>query len=97
MVWLNEESQDAYPSNEVEMDGLLPGKFVIQVSFNADTIADWVKTIKLKKNEQVVYKIVKMNKISKEAGKVGRSIKKSEDSSGDDLIQYYKLVRQKEK
>ncbi|MCF6364586.1 MAG: hypothetical protein L3J35_00110 [Bacteroidales bacterium] len=96
MVWINEEPQDAYPSDEVEIEDLLPGKFIIQVSFNADTIADWVKTIKLKKNEQVVYKVVKMKEIGKEAGKIGRNLNKETREAGDDLIQYYRLVKERE-
>ncbi len=54
MVWLNEDPQDAYPSDEVIVENLLPGKYTLQVSFNSDTIADWVKTFKLKKNEKIV-------------------------------------------
>lgn len=98
MVWVNEEPQDAYPSDEVIVEDLLPGKFIIQVSFNADTIADWTKTIKLKKNETIVYKVVKMKQISKSVGELGRNIKKNsgEDYSDGGLLQYYRLERQKE-
>ncbi len=98
MVWINEESQDAYPSDEVIVEDLLPGKFIIQVSFNADTIADWTKTIKLKKNETVVYKVVKMKQISKSVGELGRNINKNsgEDQNDGGLLQYYRLERQKD-
>jgi len=30
IVYLNEESQDAYPSDETEIEGLLPGKFKVE-------------------------------------------------------------------
>ncbi len=98
MVWINEEPQDAYPSDEVIVEGLLPGKFTIQVSFNADSIADWTKTIKLKKNETVVYKVVQMKQISKSVGELGRNIKENsgEDYTDGGLMQYYRLEKQKE-
>ena len=98
MVWINEEPQDAYPSDEVIVEGLLPGKFTIQVSFNADSIADWTKIIKLKKNEAIVYKVVKMKQISKSVGELGRNIKENsgEDYTDGGLVQYYKLELQKE-
>ncbi len=98
MVWLNEDPQDAYPSDEVIMENLLPGKYMLQVSFNSDTIADWVKTFKLKKNEQIVYKVVKMKAFGKDIGKVGRGFGtktgKTEESD-DDLVQYYRLEKVK--
>ena len=100
MVWLNEESQDAYPSDEVIMENLLPGKYTLQVSFNSDTIADWVKTFKLKKNEQIVYKVVKMKNFGKDIGKVGRGFGTktgtTEENDSEDLVQYYRLEKQKE-
>ncbi len=98
MVWVNDESQDAYPSDEVIVEDLLPGKFLIQVSFNADSIADWTKTIKLKKNQTIVYKVVRMKQISKSVGELGRNIKQNsgEDYTDGGLMQYYKLEQQKE-
>jgi len=96
IVYLNEEAQDAYPSDETEIESLLPGKYQLTVSFNSDTIADWTKTFKLKKNEHLIFKVEKMNKFSKDAKQLGRNIKK--DAKGDDgLVQYYKLVQQREK
>jgi len=99
MVWLNEESQDAYPSNEVIIENLLPGKFVLQVSFDSDTIADWTKKIKLKRNEKIIYKVVKMKNFGKEAGKMGRGFGKitgkTEENASEDLVQYYRLEKQK--
>ena len=95
IVYLNEEAQDAYPSDETEIEGLLPGKYQLTVSFNSDTIADWTKTFKLKKNEHLIFKVEKMNKFSKDAKQLGRNMKK--DAKGDDgLVQYYKLVQQRE-
>ncbi len=95
IVYLNEEAQDAYPSDETEIEGLLPGKYQLIVCFNSDTIADWTKTFKLKKNEHLIFKVEKMNKFSKDAKQLGRNIKKN--TKGDDgLVQYYKLVQQKE-
>lgn len=99
MVWLNEDPQDAYPSDEVIMESLLPGKYMLQVSFNSDTIADWVKTIKLKTNEQLVYKVVKMKAFGKDIGKVGRGFGTktgTTEGSDEDLIQYYRLEKVKE-
>ena len=99
MVWLNEDPQDAYPSDEVFMESLLPGKYILQVSFNSDTIADWVKTIKLKTNEQLVYKVVKMKAFGKDVGKVGRGFGNktgtTEENDSEDLVQYYRLEKQK--
>ncbi len=99
MVWLNEESQDAYPSDEVIMDKLLPGKYILQVSFDSDTIADWTKKIKLKRNEKIVYKVVKMKGFGKDVGKVGRGFGKitgtTEENVSDDIVQYYRLEKQK--
>ena len=99
MVWLNEDPQDAYPSDEVFMESLLPGKYILQVSFNSDTIADWVKTVKLKTNEQLVYKVVKMKAFGKDVGKVGRGFGTktgtTEENDSDDLVQYYRLEKQK--
>lgn len=95
IVYLNEESQDAYPSDETEIEGLLPGKYTLTVSFNSDTIADWSKTFKLKKNEHLIFRVEKMGKFSKDANKLGRNIKKnSEDDEG--LVQYYRLVQVRE-
>ncbi len=95
IVYLNEEAQDAYPSDETEIEGLLPGKYTLQVSFDSDTIADWSKTFKLKKNEHLVFKVEKMNKFSKDANKLGRNMKK--DAKDDDgLVQYYRLVQVRE-
>lgn len=99
MVWINGEPQDAYPSDEVIVENLLPGKFIIQVSFDADTIADWKKTIRLKKNQKLVYKVIKKKEFGKEAGKVGRGFGKitgtTDKNSNEDLIQYYRLEKQK--
>ena len=95
IVYLNEESQDAYPSDETEIEGLLPGKYTLTVSFNSDTIADWTKTFKLKKNEHLIFKVEKMGKFSKDANKLGRNMKKeTKDDKG--LVQYYKLVQIRE-
>ena len=99
MVWLNEESQDAYPSDEIIIEDLLPGKYVLQVSFNSDTIADWVKTFKMKKNEKIVYEVIKMKDFGKSVGKIGRGFGKmsgkTEENDSDDLIQYYRLEKKK--
>lgn len=100
MVWLNEESQDAYPSDEVIIENLLPGKYTLQVSFNSDTIADWNKTFKLKRNEKIVYKVVKLKNIGKDVRKVGRGFGRvtgtTKDDGVEDLVQYYKLEKIKE-
>ncbi len=95
IVYLNEESQDAYPSDETEIEGLLPGKYTLTVSFNSDTIADWSKTFKLKKNEHLIFKVEKMNKFSKDVNKLGRNMKKDAEDDGG-LVQYYKLVQVRE-
>ena len=98
-VWFDNEPQDAFPSEEVIIESLLPGKYTLQVSFNSDTIADWAKSITVKKNEQIVYKVVKMKEFGKDMGKVGRGIGtttgKTEENDRDDLIQYYRLEKQK--
>ncbi|MCF6184446.1 MAG: hypothetical protein L3J56_07450 [Bacteroidales bacterium] len=95
IAYLNEEAQDAYPSDETEIEGLLPGKYILQVSFNSDTIADWTIKLKLKKNEHLIYKVVKMKKFAKDANQLGRNI--SKDAKDDDgLVQYYKLVQVRE-
>jgi len=95
IVYLNEEAQDAYPSDETDIEGLLPGKYTLQVSFDSDTIADWTKTFKLKKNEHLIFRVEKMKQFSKDAGKLGRNMKK--DAEGDDgLVQYYRLVQVRE-
>jgi hypothetical protein len=100
LVFLNDEQQDAFPTDDMLIEGLLPGKFSLKVSFDSDTIADWVKTIDLKKNEQLVYKVVKMKEFGKDVGKVGRGVGqmtgKTEENQAEDLIQYYKLERVKE-
>ena len=100
MVWLNEDPQDSYPSDEVIMENLLPGKYTLQVSFNSDTIADWVKAFKVKKNEQIVYKVIKMKEFGKDVGKMGRGFGnmtgKTEENDSEDLVQYYRLERIKE-
>lgn len=95
IVYLNEESQDAYPSDETEIEGLLPGKYILTVSFNSDTIADWSEKLKLKKNEHLTFKVEKINKFLKDANKMGRNMKK--DAKDDDgLVQYYRLVQIRE-
>jgi hypothetical protein len=100
LVVLNDEQQDSDPVDEMLIENLLPGKYSLKVSFNSDTIADWVKNIELKKNEQLVYKVVKMKDIGKDVGKVGRGFGqmtgKTEENQADDLIQYYKLEKVKE-
>jgi hypothetical protein len=100
IVVLNDEQQDSDPVEEMLIENLLPGKYNLKVSFNSDTIADWVKTIELKKNEQLVYKVVKMKEIGKDVGKVGRGFGqmtgKTEENQADDLVQYYKLEKVKE-
>ncbi len=99
MVWLNDEPQDAYPSDEVIIESLLPGQYTLKVSFNSDTIADWSKSFKLKANENVVYKVVKMTSVGKEVNSVGRDIGNLTGKTGEndsfDLVQYYKLEKQK--
>lgn len=99
MVWLNEEAQDAFPSDEVIIEDLLPGKYVLQVSFNSDTIADWVKTFKMNKNEKIVYEVIKMRDFGKSVRKVGRGFGKmsgkTEENDSDDLVQYYRLEKKK--
>ncbi len=100
IVYLNQEQQDAFPSDEMIMESLLPGKYELRVSFDSDTIADWVKTIDLKKNEQLVYKVVKMKEFGKDVGKVGRGFGQvtgtTEEDQAADLVQYYKLEKVKE-
>lgn len=100
MVWLNEEPQDAFPSDEVEIEDLYSGKYELRVSFNSDTIADWVKEIKLKRNEKIEFKVVKMKDFGKDVGKVGRGfgqkIGKTGENDAEDLVQYYRLERVKE-
>ena len=99
MVWINQEPQDATPDTEVIIDNLLPGKYILQVSFNADSIADWAKTIRVKKNQKIVYKVIKKKEFGKEAGKVGRGFGKitgkTAENSNEELIQYYRLEKQK--
>lgn len=99
LVALNDEQQDAFHSDEVFMESLLPGKYTLQVSFNSDSIADWVKTFKLKTNEKIVYKVVKMKNFGKDLGKVGRGFGSktgTTEGSDEDLVQYYRLERVKE-
>jgi hypothetical protein len=100
IVYLNQEQQDAFPSDEMLIESLLPGKYELRVSFDSDTIADWVKTIDLKKNEQLVYKVVKMKEFGKDVGKVGRGFGQvtgtTEEDQAADLVQYYKLEKVKE-
>jgi len=100
LVFLNDEQQDAYPTDDMLIEGLLPGKFSLKVSFDSDTIADWSKTFELKKNEQLVLKVVKMKEFGKDVGKVGRGVGKmtgkTEENQAEDLIQYYKLEKVKE-
>ncbi len=94
IVYLNGEAQDAYPASETEIEGLLPGKYNLTVSFDADTIADCVKSFKMKKNDRFVFRVEKLSQFSKDAKQLGRNMKK--DAKGDDgLVQYYKLVREK--
>lgn len=101
MVYVNEEPQDAMPSDEVIVEDLYSGKYELRVSFDSDTIADWTKTIKLKKGEKIEFKVVKMHKFGQDVGKVGRGVGKmtgkTEDDDAEDLIQYYKLEKIKEK
>ena len=100
MVWLNEEPQDATHSDEVFIEDLYSGKYELRVSFNSDTIADWVKEIKLKRNEEIEFKVVKMKDFGKDVGKVGRGFGqkfgKTGDNDAEDLVQYYRLERIKE-
>jgi hypothetical protein len=100
MVWLNEEPQDAFPSDEVEIEDLYSGKYELRVSFNSDTIADWVKEIKLKRNEKIEFKVVKLKEFGKDVGKVGRGFGqkfgKTDENDAEDLVQYYRLERVKE-
>ncbi len=93
IVYLNEEAQDAYPSDETEIEGLLPGKYTLTVSFDSDTIADWSKTFKLKKNQHLIYKVIRVNEFTKDAQELGRNISKKDDNG---LVLYYKLVQVKE-
>jgi len=95
IVYLNEEAQDAYPSDETEIEGLLPGKYQLTVSFDSDTIADWSKTFKLKKNQHLIFKVEKLSEFAKDANQLGRNMKK--DAKDDDgLVQLYRLVQIKE-
>ena len=100
MVWLNEQAQDADFSDEVEIEDLYSGKYELRVSFNSDTIADYVKEIKLERNEKVTFKVVAMKDFGKDVGKVGRGFGKKFGKKGDndaeDLVQYYRLERLKE-
>lgn len=100
MVWLNEDPQDADFSDEVEIEDLYSGNYELRVSFNSDTIADYVKDIKLKRNEVIEFKVVKMKGFGKDVGKVGRGFGnkfgKTGDNDSDDLVQYYKLERIKD-
>jgi hypothetical protein len=100
LVSVNDEKQDAFHTDEMIIENLLPGKYTLQVSFNSDTIADWSKTIELKKNEKLVYKVVKMKDFGKDVGKVGRGFGQmtgnTEENQAEDLVQYYKLEKVKE-
>ena len=100
-VFLNGEVNDANYWDEVIIEDLLPGKYEMIVSFNSDTISDYVKKIKIKKNTKVVYRVVLKKEFGKEAGKMGRSLGRTLNKTGDDdkegLIQWYRLVNETKK
>lgn len=101
ILYINDEPQDAMPSDEMIVEDMYSGKYEIRVSFNSDTIADWEKTIKLKRNEKLEFQVVKLHKLGQDVGKVGRGVGRLTGKTGDDdaldLIQYYKLEKIKKK
>lgn len=96
-IYINGEPQDAMFYDEYEVEDLMPGKYEIIVSFNSDTIADYVKKMKIEANTNYVYKVVPKGDFGKEAGKMGRSFGRkfgtTEENDKRNLIEYYRLVR----
>ncbi len=97
IVWVNGEQQDAYVSDSFFMDNMLPGKYTFRVGFDADTIADCVKTINLKKNMHCEYEVVALQNFGKDARKVGRGFGRMTGNTGEDeaenLVQCYRLKK----
>ncbi len=99
-IYINGEPQDAMFYDEAEVEDLYPGKYILTVSFNSDTIADYSKKIKVVANTNYVYKVEVKGDFGKEAGKMGRGFGQklgtTEDNDKRDLVEYYKLVLVKE-
>jgi hypothetical protein len=97
LVYLNGEKQDAFPLSETEFENLSPGKYELRVVFNSDTIADYVKTIKIPANQNIVYKVVKKDDFGKEFGKMGRAFGNETGTTAENdkkgLKEYYRLKK----
>ncbi len=95
MLWLNGEKQDAVPMSEIEIDDLAAGKYEMRVVFNADTIADYVKVIKIQANKNITFKVVKKGEFGKESGKMGRAFGTKTGTTGENekegLVDWYRL------
>ncbi|MEA2041095.1 MAG: hypothetical protein U9N85_00895 [Bacteroidota bacterium] len=76
MLYLDEESQDAFPTDSIQVEDLKVGTYELQLSFNSDTIADYQQTISIPANDTVRYKVVKMKEFGREARKMGRGFRR---------------------
>lgn len=96
-IYVNGEPQDAFFYDEYEVEDLMPGKYEIIVAFNSDTIADYVKTMKIEANTNYVFKVEPKGEFGKEAGKMGRSFGRklgtTEENDKRNLVEYYRIVR----
>jgi hypothetical protein len=88
ILYLDEEPQDAFHYPEMEVEDLLPGKYELRLAFNADTIADVSKTVKVQRGDSLYFKVVHLKELKKEARKAGRGFGRLFDKD--------KSVREKE-
>ncbi len=73
-----------------EMKNMVPGIYILQVTFEADTIADIKKKLKVKPNKKYILKIEPKKNFAKKITKTGRKIKKT-NYNDNKLIDYYYL------
>ncbi len=73
-----------------EMKNIVPGIYILQVTFEADTIADIKKKLKVKAGKKYILKVEPKKNFAKKITKTGRKIKKT-DYNDDKLTDYYYL------
>jgi len=87
-LYINNKEMTEGSDTIVELKNIIPGTYNLVITFEADTIADINKKIKVKPNKKYLFEIKPKSKFARKITKKGRELKKTNDNN---LIDYYFL------
>ena len=89
-LYVNNKEFTEGPDTIAEMKAVVPGIYILQFAFEADTIADIKKKLKVKPGKHYIIKIKPKHNLAKKITKTGRKIKNN-DYNDAKLVDYYYL------